>query len=480
MENIVSFEWFAISTEISLAVFATLTLVASVVFAKSMSKWVSTFALLSMAAALFIEISTTAPSLSFDGMLGSKSNFGVFVIACALLSSLMSLAYFKKGGEDKNEFFAVMMICAAALSLFVRANNLMFAFVALECATVCLYALTAWNKQSSASMESAAKYVVIGGVNGAMMLMGIAFVYGAGLASGKELLCFENFTVGLMNPMFLIGIAFVVGATLFKIAAFPFQFWAPDVYQGAPTPVSAFFAVASKAAGIVFLGKICMALDFTSIGLDAYQDKAVLAISIIAAATIIVGNLGGITQINVKRLTAFSGISNAGYLLVLVAALLKYRGISGFFESTLYFYLAAYMFANYGIFYAIESFDGNEDYDQSIADYRGTLRKNPIIGGSLILSLASLAGIPPTAGFFGKVLILILAWYAQIYWLMAVMILGSVVSIYYYFGWIRATLESPDGNERDLKPLPSLYPTIVALAVSTLALGIAILYRYVL
>ncbi len=480
MENIVSFDWSAISTEASLAVFATFTLVASVALPKSASKWVSAFAIFAIAVALIIEVFSTAPSFSFGGMLGGKSTFGVFVLACALLSSLMSLAYFKKGGEDKNEFFAVIMICAAALSLFVRSNNLMFAFVALECATICLYALTAWSKHSTASIESAAKYVVIGGVNGAMMLMGIAFIYGAQLATSKELLCFENFTVGLTNPMFITGIAFVVGATLFKIAAFPFQFWAPDVYQGAPTPVSAFFAVASKAAGIVFLGKICMAVDFAAIGLEAYQDKAVLAMSVIAAATIIVGNLGGITQINAKRLTAFSGISNAGYLLVLIVALLKYKGISGFFESTLYFYLAAYMFANYGIFFAIESFKGNEDYDQSISDYRGTLRKNPIIGGSLTLSLASLAGIPPTAGFFGKVLILILAWYAQIYWLMAVMIAGSVVSIYYYFGWIRATLETPDGNERELKPLPSLYPTIVALAVSTLALGIAVLYRYVL
>ena len=221
------------------------------------------------------------------------------------------------------------------------------------------------------------------------------------MATGRNLLCFENFSAGLINPIFIAGLAFIVGGSLFKVAAFPFQFWSPDVYQGAPTPVSAFFAVASKAAGIVFLGKICMNVDFASMGMSAYQDKAVLVMSIIAGATIIIGNFGGITQVNTKRLTAFSGISNAGYLLVLVTAL----------------------------FFVVNSFQGIDDYDQTLADYRGVMRKNPIMGGSLIVNLASLAGIPPTAGFFGKILILIFAWYAQIYWLMGIMILGSVVSI---------------------------------------------------
>ena len=478
MENITSFEWWAVASEASLAVFATLTLFACAGLPKRFSNWISLFAIFGIIATLGVEIWTTAPSFSFDGMLGGKSTFGVFVLACALLTSLMSFNYFVKGGEHRNEFFAVLMICTGALSIFVRANNLMLAFVALECATVCLYILTAWSKNCGSSLEASAKYIVISGVSGAMMLMGIAFVYGASMATGRNLLCFENFSAGLINPIFIAGLAFIVGGSLFKVAAFPFQFWSPDVYQGAPTPVSAFFAVASKAAGIVFLGKICMNVDFASMGMSAYQDKAVLVMSIIAGATIIIGNFGGITQVNTKRLTAFSGISNAGYLLVLVTALLKYRGISGWFEPVLYFYLASYMFANYGIFFVVNSFQGIDDYDQTLADYRGVMRKNPIMGGSLIVNLASLAGIPPTAGFFGKILILIFAWYAQIYWLMGIMILGSVVSIYYYFAWIRASLESPDGNERKLEVLPFLYPTILALAISTLLLGGAVLYIY--
>lgn len=478
MENIKTFEWVAVAPEVSLVVFSALTLLACATFSKGASKWISSLAILGIIVSMVIEMLATVPMSSFGGMLGGKSTFGIFVMVCALLTSLMSLNYFAKGGENKEEFLAVLMLCTAGLSIFVRANNLMLAFVALECATVCLYILTAWSKKSGAALEASAKYIVISGVSGAMMLMGIAFVYGATLATGRNLLIFENFSTGLINPIFVAGLVLVVGGALFKVAAFPFQFWSPDVYQGAPTPVTAFFAVASKGAGIVFLGKICSYVDFASMGLTAYQDKAVLVMSIIAGATIIVGNLGGITQINTKRLTAFSGISNAGYLLVLVTAFLKYRGISGLFEPVLFFYLASYMFANYGVFFVMNSFDGIEDYDQNMRDYRGVMRKNAIMGGSLIVNLASLAGIPPTAGFFGKILILILAWYAQLYWLMGIMIAGSVVSIYYYFMWIRASLESPDGNERKLDAMPLLYPTIIALSVSTLLLGVAVLYQY--
>jgi len=214
----------------------------------------------------------------------------------------------------------VIMVCAAAMSIFVRSRNLMLSFVALECATVCLYVMAAWGRTRAASLEAAAKYLVISGVSGGLFLLGTAFAYGAGLESGINLLDFANFTRGLDNGLFLVAMALVVCAALFKIAAFPFQFWSPDVYQGSPTPVSAFFAVGSKAAGLAFLANLCLSFDFSAA--PELLDRAVFALSVIAALTIIVGNLGGITQVNVKRLMGFSGISNAGYLLVLITAAL--------------------------------------------------------------------------------------------------------------------------------------------------------------
>lgn len=477
MEGTLSFEWAAVSTEAVLAVSA-----AVILFMSAFGlgrRATSLFAMFALVAALTVQIFVpTAVAPAFCGMLGGKSIFGVFVLACSLLTSLMAFGYFAKGGKHSAEFFAVLMLCTASLTLFVRAENLLLSFVALECATLCLYVMAAWSVSKPSSMEGAVKYLVISGVSGAMFLMGLAFIYGAGLSCGRDLLSFANFSSGLVRPMFVIGIVFVLGASLFKLAAFPFQFWSPDVYQGAPTPVSAFFAVASKAAGVVFLGKVCMSLDFASMGLSALHDKAVLAISIVAGATIIVGNLGGITQVNAKRLLAFSGISNAGYLLVLVASVLKFSSLGGMFEPVLYYYLAAYMFANYALFFAVNSFAGIDDYDQSLADYRGLSARSPVATGTLVVNLASLAGIPPTAGFFGKVLILIMAWNAQLYWLMGIMIAGSVASIYYYFAWMRSAFDSPEGGERKLDENRVLYPTMLALSVATFVLGVAVLCMY--
>lgn len=476
LQNI-SFDWNSVAAEAVLFLFAVLTIVLSA-FSRGENKAVPVFAMCGIMAALLVEIfcSTVGSGETyFGGMLSGASSFGVFVLVCALLTGLMGFGYFAKGGKRGGEFMAVLMVCTAAMMLFVRANNLMFAFIALECATVCLYVMAAWSRGSAASLEAAVKYLVAGGVSGCLFLLGIAFVYGAGLATARELLFFENFTSGMGNGLFMSGFVLIVAAVLFKIAAFPFQFWSPDVYQGAPTPVSAFFAVASKAAGIVFLGKIFTFIDFSGGGMFDIADKAVFTISVISALTIIVGNLGGITQVNVKRLIGFSGIANAGYLLVAVAALIK-TGLIPFFELTLYFYLAAYMFANYGLFFVVNQFQGEDDSGQTFADYRGMVRKSSLLESSLVINLASLAGIPPTAGFFGKLLILIMAWYAQLYWLMAIMIFGSVVSIYYYFGWMRASLDFADGGERPLRENGALAPTLYALSASTLFFGVIVFF----
>ena len=476
LQNI-SFDWGSVASEAVLFLCAVIAIVLSA-FSRKESSIVQIFAMFGIVAALFVEI--LCPTIGsgetyFGEMLTGASSFGCFVLVCALLTGLMGFGYFAKGGKRGGEFMAVLMICTAAMMLFVRANNLMFAFIALECATVCLYIMAAWNRERASSLEAAVKYLVVSGVSGCLFLLGIAFIYGAGLATSRELLYFENFTAGMGNGLFMTGFALVVSAVLFKVAAFPFQFWSPDVYQGAPTPVSAFFAVASKAAGIVFIGKIFTFIDFSGGGMFDISENIVFTISVISAATILVGNLGAITQINVKRLMGFSGIANAGYLLVAVAALIK-MGSMAFFELTVYFYLAAYMFANYGLFFVVNQFQGDDDSDQTFADYRGMSRKSSLLESSLVINLASLAGIPQTAGFFGKLLILIMAWYAQLYWLMGVMVFGSVVSIYYYFGWMRASLDFADGGERPLRETGALAPTLYALSASTLFFGVIVFF----
>lgn len=469
-----TYDWFSVLTEGSMLVFAVL-LIGACAFVRGSfwDKRLSVVGILLLVVALFMQLrfAPNSGQLYFGEILGSQMNFGVFAIFCAILSSVMALRYFD-AHSHRTEFISILTISAAALMIFVRSNNLMLSFVSLEAATVSFYALAAWNRSSGASLESAVKYLVIGGASGAIFLLGIAFVYGAGLRLNIDLLMLNNFYLGLKDPLFIVGMVFVVSALFFKMAVFPFQFWAPDVYQGAPTPLSVFLAVASKGAGVAFLIKIFGSFNFEAAALPLHSETSALALSVIAALTILIGNLGGITQVNTKRLTAFSGISNAGYMLVLVASVAKLPALFEAAEAVLYFYLVAYMFANYGIFFVVNQFGSNEDWRQNFADYRGLMSQNKTLSSTLIIGLSSLAGIPPTAGFFGKVLVIVIAFAAQLYWLIAILIAGSCISIYYYFAWIRASLDNytPEKSCRVL-PVGKLAFLMHGLSLATLLFG---------
>lgn len=460
-----SFDWASVITEAILVITAVAVLFGSAMLPKRFSLGVSIFAFAGMNFALLANLLFPTNSTL---LLANMPTLSCLIIMCTIFSAQMSFWFFDKlnRAEVRNEFIATLMICATGLILFVRSNNLMLSFVALECATVCLYVMTAFNRNNSASLEASVKYLIAGGVSGAFLLMGIALLYGAGRLSGIDFLFFDNFSTGILNNLFRVGFIFILAGVFFKLAAFPFQFWAPDVYQGAPTPVSAFFAVASKAAGIAFLAKICVCLKFDSPELLVAKEQIFIVISAIAMLTIVVGNLGGLTQVRTKRLLAFSGISNAGYLLVLIAVILRSPNVLETIDVVLYFYLAAYMLANYILFFGVNQFATADDSMQSFADYRGLMRKSPASCLSMVVALASLAGIPPTAGFFGKVLILFLAWSAQLYWLLGVMILGSVISIYYYFAWMRVMFNKDEKTTTEFMPTLVSKQTVVLLAIS--------------
>ena len=287
--------------EAALVIFAVLALLSAVALPRRFQTSVSALAFVGMYLALILAC-VFADRLMYCA-------YGCLIVICALLTSQMSFSFFDKlgrSGQSRNEYIAVVMMSAAGLILFGNTDNMMVAFVALECATICLYIMAAFSKDCASSLEAGVKYLIVGGFSGALMLMGIAFMYGAGRIEGVDFMYMGNFSAGLLNGFFKTGLVLVFAGVFFKIAAFPFQFWAPDVYQGAPTPSSAFFAVASKIAGVVFLAKICAYLNFNSADLLSVKEDVVLTLSVIAGATIIVGNLGGITQMRTKRLLAFS------------------------------------------------------------------------------------------------------------------------------------------------------------------------------
>jgi NADH-quinone oxidoreductase subunit N len=270
-----------------------------------------------------------------------------------------------------------------------------------------------------------------------------------------------------------VGVVFVLCGVAFKVGAVPFQIWIPDVYQGAPTPVTAFLAVASKAAGVSVL-MLLVRGPFSPL-----SNIVVPLLAVMTAATIIFGNVAALGQQNVKRLMGLSGVSHAGFLMLGVIASTTVPAA----VNAVYFYLFAYLLASFAVFAVMTHVAGVDDADQQL-DYYGDLAKEyPFLAGVLAVGLGSLAGIPPLAGFIGKLFVFVAAYKAGLYWLLAVAIAGVVVSIYYYFGWIKAAffpvwrVPLAEG-EVDPRPARTVVSPIFGGVMLALALGSIVLGFY--
>ncbi|MBO7521621.1 MAG: hypothetical protein J6T16_05225 [Opitutales bacterium] len=429
-------DWLAVLPETILACFGVL-LILMGAFKKIPRRACGIAAYLGFAASL-ASLWLGAKETAFFEMLSPRPECTAIFVFCGILSVYMAARFLESlVSKNAGEFFGILMLAVAALSIFSRSHHLMLTFVALEASAICFYALIAWGRRTVENLEAAIRYIIASGVSGAFLLLGIAFIYGASFEAGTDLLYYGNFTEGAGNALFAVGAVLAISAVFFKLSAFPFQFWSADVYQGSPLPVAAFLAAASKAAAAFALLKMLISLP--------YSENLVKILSLSAALSIIVGNLGGISERNPKRIIAFSGIANAGYLLVFLTAavaLLNFGAENSKMVSlTLVLYVLAYVFALYSIFFVQSLNYSDSDYNMDICAYNGLSRKNPLAAASLTAALASLAGIPPTAGFFAKLFVLVLAYAAGLYWLMLILILGSAASIFYYFKWIRAACE---------------------------------------
>jgi NADH-quinone oxidoreductase subunit N len=369
-----------------------------------------------------------------------------FFLASSIFVCYIGQIYLSKQKLPKTEFYALVLIVSAALMLLVQSANFVMLFVALETVTVAFYVLVAYCRTSHFSLESGLKYLILGALSSGILLFGIVLLYGIG--GNPELVGFShdslNFTElsnfiiwNADNIIVRIGALLVLAGVFFKIGAVPFQIWVPDVYQGAPTPVTAYLAVASKAAGFIVL---MLLLRGPFVGLTEFL---VPVLSVIAAATILFGNIAAVTQRNVKRLMGLSGIAHAGYLLVGVIASLYVPWAT----YAVIFYLVVYLLASFAVFGIMSLVAGSEDANQELGDYENFARQRPFLGGVLACSLASLAGIPPMGGFIGKLFLFVAAFQAGLYGLLGISILGVVISIYYYFGWTREAYFSAPTTE---------------------------------
>ena len=377
--------------------------------------------------------------------------FKRFFLLAALIVLLMAAEFSNRIPTGISEFYSLTLFALAGMMFAASANDFAMMFVAIELITITFYVLTSFQHNRLNSLEAGVKYLILGALASSFMVYGIALVYGtSGTMNFPELAVKAKALSG--QPLFLLGLLLVLSGLAFKIAAFPLHIWAPDVYQGSPAPATAFLAVGSKAAGVVLLLRFVLGSLPPEI-----TGRWKLLIMVMSAVTILYGSLCAIPQRNLKRLLGYSSIANGGYLLLGVAAMSN-AGV-----AAILYYLGGYLFTVLAAFTVICVVLRASDVED-ISGLAGLHQRSPLLAGAMTLSMVSLAGVPPLAGFFGKFLLFkaALEQGPAYYWLIGVAIVGVVISLYYYFGVIRAIYWSQ--QPADLSPLPVSIPLKVSLA----------------
>lgn len=452
--------WVAIWPELTLACLALALLVLEIVLPAPAHRHIPTVGVLVQLGVLVgLLLNLHAPYLGqevFNGLLRQSmagQAMRVFLLISSILVFFLARVGLGRLGMPRVEFYHIVLVVAAAMMLLVQSNQFVMLFVSLETVTVGFYILVSYCRTNALTLEAGLKYLIMGALSSGLLLFGIVLLYGAAgdpalpghTAAGMHYGALAAFLAA--NPhnfLASVGVVLVLAGVGFKIGAFPFQFWIPDVYQGAPTPVTAFLAVASKAAGFAVL------LGLVQRAFPAYHWLTTPVLSFMAAATILFGNLAALTQHNVKRLIGLSGVSHAGFLLLGVVAAASTRLAVG----AVYFYLYAYLLASFAVFAVMIHLAGPNDPEQELEHYSGLGKEDPFLGLVLTIGLGSLAGIPPLAGFMGKFFVFVAAFQAHLYVLLGIAIAGVAISIYYYFGWVRAAYFEAWRPSTDLAPRP--------------------------
>ena len=432
--------------------------------------WLPQAALTGLAAALVAVISLWGQGANTQLLsVISCDPFSLMVKMVALVAMgivvLVSDVYIRTRSEHQAEFYALLLFSTLAICLLGAATNLIMVYLAFEFLSITSYILTGFLRDDRHSAEAAIKYFLYGAAISAVMLYGMSWFYG--LTGTTDLdgiaAALMNNTQASMRLALLPALIFMVAGFAFKVGAVPFHQWAPDAYEGAPTPVTAFLSVGPKIAGFAVIMRVLLTalpVDLVNLAMDW---RALLMA--IAALTMTLGNLVAMWQTNIKRLLAYSSIAQAGYILVGVVAASP-RGVAG-----VLLYLAAYAVTNLGAFAAIIAFSNQTGSDE-IEDYAGMHRRAPGLALVMIVCLLSLAGIPPMAGFVGKLWLFAAAIDEGLLWLAAVGVLNSVISVSYYWKVIRAMYFTESSIKEQLSISPALAVALGVSVVGVLFVGI--------
>ncbi|MDE0638789.1 MAG: NADH-quinone oxidoreductase subunit N [Candidatus Poribacteria bacterium] len=481
LENIESLAYF--SPEILLVVFAAAVIILDLVVKNRESEKVAYLALVGLGCSL-VAIIITHSALGtnesknlFWGMI-RLDGFAVFFKVLLLLATAATILFSIRSEELdvrlKGEYYALLLAVTFGMFLMASATNLLMIFIALETVSLTSYILAGFLTHSPRSSEAAFKYITYGAVASGTMLFGLSLIFG--MAGTGDLT-----TIGQQLPAVLasgevtalgvlIAITFILAGIGYKIASVPFHMWSPDVYEGAPIPITAFLSVASKAAGFALF----LRFFFSGFGNSEVMQSIDLGLllAIISALTMTIGNLAALPQQNVKRLLAYSSIAHGGYLLM--GAVLLTNGDAAIVNKgigAILFYLVIYFFMNLGAFYVVVLI-ANEAGTEMVEGYRGLSSRAPLVAGAMAVFLFALTGIPPLAGFFGKWVLFTAVIEGNLYWLAFVGLLNSVVSLYYYARIVKAMyLESAEDTD-SFSFSKGTFALLTVFVVPTLLIGL--------
>lgn len=418
--------------------------------------------LLGLAGAIVLSAAWSVPSaVLFDGMVragGSSTYFTMLFAAAAFLTVLLSRPYMIRFNILHGEYYALILFATVGMMLMASAGDLITLFLGIEVMSISLYILAGFMRKNIASNEAAMKYFLLGAFATGFLLYGIALIYGATCSTNLEQLI-ERFPVASSSYLFWSGAGLLVVALGFKVAAVPFHMWAPDVYEGSPTTVAGFMSTGSKAAAFSALMIV--------FGYGAMHSARLADVfALLAAGSMIIGNVAALSQTSVKRMLAYSSIAHAGYILAGVAAgsALGWDGVI--------FYLTVYTFTNIGAFGVLSLIESAEGKYLLFEDSAGLSGKQPLLAAFMAIFMFSLTGIPPFAGFFAKYYVFAAAVQADMTWLAVIGVLSSLVSVYYYLR-IVVLMYFRSGAHDQMEDLPRVGMATLAISViATIVFGV--------
>lgn len=476
LDTLLSYPWHIMAPEFTILIVATLLSLIDIIMKKNVNRnilgWIAIAGVVIALVFTFNQIGEPVQMILYETYrLDSFSiAFKIILLIGTLFVLLMGIDYPKKEMKLRGEFFYLLLTGLLGGMIVTSSADIMTLFVGLELLSFSSYILAGLRKDNLQSNESAFKYIVNGGVATAITLFGMSYIFG--LTGETNLFLIAD---ALHNPVvvennFLVIFAFFlvfVGLT-FKIAAAPFHMWAPDIYQGAATPVTAFLSVISKAAGFAMIVRV-MFIIFS--GVSGFTPTSPLLldvqiyIAVLAALTMIIGNVMALRQTNVKRLFAYSSVAQAGYILV------PFVTLNVLMLENIWFYLFVYLFMNMGAFIIIQLVTtqaGTED----IKSFAGLYRRSPILAVLMAIFLISLAGIPPAAGFMAKLYIFVGTISTEHYVLAAIMIATSVISYFYYFSISTQMFFRPQESEEPIRVALGLWIVLIICAIAIIVMGI--------